>query len=697
MSGVTPSRREHWSLIGIFCAALLVHFYFATDNWGTPFMPRHEFRQVQTAIVSYYIDEQDNFSLLYETPILGKPWVSILLEVPVYEWSVVLLSRHTGMPHVMAARAISLACFYLALPALYLLLGRLAISRPRRLLVLALILTCPVYIFYSRAFLMESMEVMCCAWFLLGFVRTMDERRWFWLAATIVAGTGAALIKSATFAVWLLPAAGYGVWLLWRDVRARHGWRAPLQTILWGVATVGVALGALRWWINLTDPLKAAHASAWIFTAKNLSQGNWGLLDFTARFSPKVWGILLQRWQEAIMAPWIIGLGLVAGVACFRPERWRVLGLAAVFFLAQLMFPFAYAYQDYYYYACTVFLLAALGLVLHGVLDSRLPRWCCWLVLAVPFGAQLTTYWHGYHPDQVLKSNGGFNYTEALRDLAPKNSVIIVAGADWGAMVPFYSRHKALMIRNGLEYDAAYLHRAFDDLADEDVCALVLIGPLRENRALLNLAATRFNLDSSTPTFSQTGASADIYFSRPYIEGVQMSLRTSQQYPLITFTPKAPDKKSVDAPFAITAGLARTSFGNVSPAPFQARFAFGLGHPEVDGAPVLSAHPDSDIWLHAPVGATRIIWDFGLIHDAYDRPGDKTDGVEFIITGETPDGHSRQIFERVLDPVNQPADRGRQHEDIPYQPLPGETLVFSDRPNLSYSYDWAYWARIEVK
>ena len=171
-------------------------------------MPGHEFRQAQTALIAHYIDEQNNYSLLYETPVLGKPWVSILLEVPVYEWSVVGLSRAFGLPHFLAARTISLGCFYLILPAIYLLLGRFNLSRPRRLLALALILACPVYIFYSRAFLMESMELMCCAWFLLGFLRTMDERRWSWLVLTVVAGTGAALIKSATFAVWLLPAAG---------------------------------------------------------------------------------------------------------------------------------------------------------------------------------------------------------------------------------------------------------------------------------------------------------------------------------------------------------------------------------------------------------------------------------------------------------------------------------------------------------
>ena len=231
-------------LVALFCVAVLAHLFLATRNWTCTFMPGHEFRQAQTAIVSRYIDQENNWSLLYETPILGKPWVSILLEVPFYQWSVVGLSRATGWPHLESARAISLTCFYLALPALYLLLGRLGLGVHRRLLVLTLVLTMPVYIFYSRAFLMESMVVMCCAWFLLGFVRTMDRRDWRWLILTILAGTGAALIKSITYAVWLLPAAAYGAWVLWRDLRDGPGWRPAARTLAWGLDTVAVPLGA---------------------------------------------------------------------------------------------------------------------------------------------------------------------------------------------------------------------------------------------------------------------------------------------------------------------------------------------------------------------------------------------------------------------------------------------------------------------
>jgi hypothetical protein len=694
MPEAKPPYRVNVILVGIFVCALLTHFWLATRNWKAGFMPGHEFRQTQTALISHFIDRENNFSLLYETPIVGKPWVSILLEVPVYEWSVVLVSRATGWSHVVSARAVTLACFYLTLPALWLLFRRMGLPPDRRLLPLMLILLCPVYIFYSRAFLMESMELMCCAWFLVGYVGMMERRRWPWFLLATVAGTGASLIKSATFAVWLIPAAACAAWMLWGDLRSRDRWRASLQTVFWGLAGVTVPLGALRLWIELTDPIKAAHASAWIFTSANLSLGNWGLNDLTARFSASVWGTLLDRWSEALMPPWLVIAMLLTGLVLLPAQRRQIAGLAAVFFMAQLLFPFAYAYQEYYFYACAVFLLGGFGWILHGLLESGLPRWLCWPLIAVVPAAQLHTYWHFYFPQQMVRSDGGFSYTLTLRDFTPRESVIVVAGADWAAMVPLYTERRALMIRNGLEHDRAYLDRAFNDLWDEDVSALVLLGDQRNNGALRDLAVAAFGLDQ-IPTFSHRYA--DVYCSRRYSDAVRRGLEQRGNYGDIKVpSPVPPIPASTDI-VRVNEGLARSMLSAISPAPLKARFSFGMGRLLYEGEEVLNAHPDSDVWLRPPTGASRIEWDYGMITSAWERAGDKTDGVEMLIIGLRPGLGEREIFRRELDPVLREGDRGKQREVIRYEPLPGEILHFSTRPRAGLAYDWTYWARIEVK
>jgi hypothetical protein len=399
---------------------------------------------------------------------------------------------------------------------------------------------------------------------------------------------------------------------------------------------------------------------------------------------------LLQRWQEAIMPPWLIGAVLVVGLIALPHGRARVLGLAAVFFLAQLLFPFAYAYQDYYFYACAAFLLAGFGFLLLGWLDSPRLRWPGWVLVAALPVAQLHTYWRGYHPFQLVQADGKFSFTEALREFLPKKSVIIVAGADWAAMIPLYSQHKALMIRNGLQYDAAYLDRALAELADEDVAALVLVHGQQENAGLIEKVRASFDLDG-VPTLSNQ--IVDVYCSVRYVEQMLQGLKERNYYGDLTAGPVHPAIDWAKAPFRISSGLAATTFSMVSPAPIRGYFKYGPGQFPLNDGEALNAHPDSDLWLRA----RRIEWEYGIFPGAYEREGAKTDGVEFAVRGVLPGGGSRMIFERTLDPVNQPADRSRQREIIPYRPIPGEILHFTSRPRQTFVYDWAYWERIDVK
>ncbi len=688
------SSKEARLWTGLLVAALIYSVCGIGYNWTMGFMSGHEFRQAHTAIVAHYIDKQDNFGLLYEVPIFGKPWVSLLLEVPVYEWAVVLLSRATGWPHVVAARTVTAACFYLTLPAVWLLLGRLGLPRPRRQLMLALILCTPLYIYYSRAFLMDSMALMFSAWWLVAFVRTMEQRSPAWLAAAVVTGTAAALIKSAVWAAWLAPGAAYGAWLLGRDLRTRAGWSATLRTVAWGLATVVVGLVALRAWVAYTDPIKAAHASAWIFTSKNLTQGNWGLFELKALFSAELWRNLLHCWEQGIMSRWLVFAYLGAGLL-LPAVRWRVLGTAAPFFVAQFMFPFAYAYQDYYFYACAAFLLVGLGYVLLGLVDSRLPRWLVGVLVLVPFAGQVRAYWQDYRVGQSTWHQGGYSFTELLRDFTPENSVLVVAGADWAPVTPLYAQRRALMIRNGLEHDRAYLERAFKDLEGEEVSALIVFNELRQNRAFINMAASRFDIDASQPTLSFP--TADIYASRTYSKSLQLILQSTRRYPQLTLPPGALSPEPVKGLITFPPEMARNSFPNISPAPYQANFQFGLDWLTHGRLAVLSAHPDADLWIEPPAGAREIRWSFGIFAGAYEKPDARTDGVEFNIYAEQADGQTRRLFRRVLDPGRVVNDRGDQHAVIPYTPQPGDKLRFSTRPYETTAFDWAYLIKIEVK
>jgi hypothetical protein len=704
---VSPStfteRRLPPYLLVLFCTALVVHFHFATRNWHYRFMAGHEFRQTQTALIAHYIDAENNFSIDYSVPLLGKPWV-LPLEFPLYEWGVVALSRATHLPQFEAARAISLSCFYLTLPALYLLLGQLALPRARRLFVLACALLCPVYIFYARAVLIDPMALLCSVWFLAAFTRMLappsgdaaqsrrSTARWGWLPLVVICGTAAGLIKSLVWFVWVVPAIAYGLWRLGHDWR-EGGARPALRTLAWGIGSFLVPFAATLWWAHYTDAIKTVHPSAFIFTAHNLAHGNYGTFSLSAHLSAYTWKNLFACWQQSLLPPWAFALFIVPGLIFLPLWRCRIAGATILFLVAQMTIPLAYALQDYYFYAANLFAVAAVAFVFLGLLDSKLPRLLSAALLLVPLAALFASYRADYFKLQSPRSPGGSGLTEALQAYTPPRSVLIVAGDDWNAVIPYYAERKALMIRRGLETNGSYLDRAFADLANEDVAALVLVGDQRSNQALATRTAAAFNLDPH-PTFRHT--SADVYLAKPYRNDALRALQKptyDQIQPAATPPPLPGDTMATDA---VSPTLARTVFSMIAPAPVRAHATFGFEIIDHAGERLLNAHPDSDLWVPPPAGATRIECEFGILPGAYLDEG-KTNGVEFTVLGVLDDGSSRELYRRLLKPVEDPADRGLQTAAFAFQPRPGETVVFRTRPNGNPSFDWAFWRRIEIK
>ncbi|HEX2862273.1 MAG TPA: glycosyltransferase family 39 protein, partial [Lacunisphaera sp.] len=200
----SPDRVE--SIIATVCLGLvlLFHGWGASVGWNSQSLPGCEFRQTQTALSAHFILREKNYSLAYPTPVLGKPW-SIPMEFPLYQWTVAKVTELSGWPLTQVGRGVSLVCFYLTLPALYGLARCLGLPRARALLVLSFIVICPLYIFYARAFLIETMAWMFGSWFLLGYVMSAGQRRPAWLVVAAAGGVGAGLVKVTTLIAFLLP------------------------------------------------------------------------------------------------------------------------------------------------------------------------------------------------------------------------------------------------------------------------------------------------------------------------------------------------------------------------------------------------------------------------------------------------------------------------------------------------------------
>ena len=122
-------------------------------------------------------------------------------------------------------------------------------------------------------------------------------------------------------------------------------------------------------------------------------------------------------------------------------------------------------------------------------------RWLAWPVLLAALGLQLNAYHRDFLPVQREAGNGGSHLTDVLRDMTPRESVLIVAGDDWSSIIPYYAQRRALMVRSEHEKDWPQIDRAFGNLAKEDIAALILIGAQRQNSELITRAVAAFDLD----------------------------------------------------------------------------------------------------------------------------------------------------------------------------------------------------------
>jgi hypothetical protein len=698
---LATDRCEGRAVLGVFSLLACFHFWGATVAWESLNLPGAEFRQTQTAISAYYIQQDNDYSLAYPTPVLGKPW-SIPMEFPLYQWTVATFSTATGTGLTQAGRTVSLVCFYLTLPALFLLLGRLGLARRQRWIVLGLVLTCPLYIYYARAFLIETMALMFGAWFLLAFLNAVERRSWRWLLLANLAGMGAGLVKVTTFMLFLMPAGLWAAWWMWQ---ARPRSAAPVDRRLfnatgWIAATTAVPFALSLWWIRWADAIKQLNPSARFIQSGSLTDFNFGTT--ANRFSPDT---LLQHWQHlttAVVWPPVLGVGLVLALTVSR-HWWRPMLLCLGCYLAVLvLFPVLYALHEYYAVANAIFLLGALGFAVAGLWESPLPRWAAALLVLGIYAAQMQFYLQGFYPGQSRVSPGGSGLTEALRQVMDPREILVVAGDDWSSITPFFAQRRALMIRNGQQDQTAYLRAAFGTLADERVGAVVLEGALRNHNQLRDLLIETFELDRR-PIFTWRDALVYVPVEARTHSISQLRGKSFNDIRLAADA-RLPAPGALAAEWWLLSDITpeqQQLFAAMDPRPVGFYSSFGPALAWRAGEPWFNAHPTTRFRFHLAAGRHRLQTKVIIAPEAYLGPfkpnEPPTDGVEIQLAAREGGAVPRILYTRLLDPSQVAGDRGEQPIDISFLlARPAQVdLFFGPGPLGRDTHDWISVGRVK--
>jgi hypothetical protein len=680
-----PGPVERRLALAAFLLCLLFHFWGVHVGWESKNLPGGEFRQAQTALSAYWIKAENNFSLAYPTPVVGAPW-SIPMEFPLYQWTVVVTGKLTGWGLTKAGRAVSIACFYLCLPAIFLLLARWRVAVAHRWLVLAVVLTCPLYIFYTRGFLIETMALMFGLWFWVAFERAVAGRSRAWLAVAIVAGTGAGLVKVTTFLLYLLPTGWWAATRLW--AARRDGWKTELA---WMAAAVAVPFAAALWWLRFADATKALNELGVAFTSAGLRDFNLGTTE--TRFSPAMWATKARIVGAQLTSlPVLVLCGLL--VPLVARARWREIAACAFFFGAVLViFPALYTYHDYYYVANTVLLLLAVGLVLVALAETARSRWLVGLVVVFVLGGQMARYREHYFPEQNHIGTGGDGLTRSLQALTRPDEVIVVLGLDWNSMTPYYAQRRAVMFRDDIARDADRVERALAALGDHKLGALVIVGQPDGRQWLVDRAEVRGL--AREPLY--VWGNARIYLPR--------ERRTESLYVLldnyfhgVSLAPGVtPPQENLGARWIDVAALRRwqrVPFTAMQPAPVRFWASFGPASDGSSGHLMYGAHPVTRLVFALPAGAHTLRSSLQMSVDAYRQDlteTEATDGVEVGLFALTPDGGRRSLATRHFDPRHNREDRGnlRPLEFSFTLPEAGEVeLFFGPGPAGKDTRDW---------
>lgn len=278
--------------------------------------------------------------------------------------------------------------------------------------------------------------------------------------------------------------------------------------------------------------------------------------------------------------------------------------------------------------------------------------------------------------------------------MLPAEDVILIYGWDWNSLIPYYAERRAIMAPGTREHEFKTLDQILANLPPRRIAAmLVKKDAFNATPRFIRERATRFGL---FPLPFATSPDGDLYLPEKILGQADRQI-AGQKYATVNF----PTDRSV---LPLDDGLKEADLSGLdlsflTPSPVRARSLFGLSLSEINDRPVLNAHAPSELTIMPPAGATRLTAEFGLAEGAYSGEGPLTDGVGVSILEIKPDGSPQRIlFQRELDPVRNPADRGMQQIDLPItEPVAGPLIFRIDPgPKENLVKDWACWTRIEI-
>jgi hypothetical protein len=451
---VNRSFRTEVSLDRVLTGLLALAILFAVGvlclGLFQPLLDLYDARQTQTAVTAYWLMRGGPI-FAYETPIVGFPW-SIPFEFPLYQFIVAVVSK-AGIPLAAAGRIVSFVFFVGCLWPLRVLFRALKFDNFAFACVSILFVLCPLYLFWSRTFMIETCALFFCLCWLAYFARYLAGGTLASAALALIAGALAAVTKFTTFPGFAV----LGGLLLLKECHA--AWAAGLlakrlRSILLALLILAVPLLiAVAWTIYAEAVGRANEIRAWL-TNTYLTEWVFGIWE--QRIGSRLWRDVILHRSLTQSFGYAKPIAVVLIAATLLRRQYAYAGLAAIlaFLVPFMAFPNLHFQHEYYQAANTIFILAAAGLGFASIIGTG--RRALGLVFLLLISAGQLDYFKSTYAGLLtadFTARPDFRIAEMARAQTPPGSSLLVIGRDWSATVGYYAQRKSLSVANFMPFE----------------------------------------------------------------------------------------------------------------------------------------------------------------------------------------------------------------------------------------------------
>lgn len=452
----------------------------------------YSFRQTQTALTSFWF-VKEGFQLAYQTPVAGAPW-SIPFEFPFYQYLVAIISQVLDVNLIAAGRVLSFTFLLLCLPPTAAVCKKLDLPKNTIYIFTPLLLSCPLYLFWSRTFMIETAAIFLAVAAINYYVDYIQKRTLKSVLLFALFISASALQKTTT----ALPIlAVLGVVLLAYEI-SQSGIRGTFtaKNIFHALLLFVVPLAICVLWTAYTDAVKSQNAFGNSLTSSALSVWNWGRLG--QRFSGNlyvtvIWERIIRDNLAGMLGVAMILLGLE--LSSLRPKI--IIAVAAVLGLLPLfIFSNLHIVHTYYQTANVIFLIFALS-VAFAEAFTQLRKTAA--ISAVFIAVILVNYFNFYNTYyKYLTQNFYLDNREIFVSAITKNNTqaddsTLIFGNDWSSTLAFLSERKSFTVPQRFKDYSSILDNPERYMGSSRLGAVILCQSVQHptTTELLNWAAQR--------------------------------------------------------------------------------------------------------------------------------------------------------------------------------------------------------------